>query len=124
MKKLLTIIIILATFSLCTSDVLIEEPQVIMPNKPLHIEGIEGLKLQNYIVNSDIKINSKLPESGEYRIKIYNFEGRLVNQERIQGVQGDNILTIYVSALPKDSYTVVLQTIDNRTIGSQIFSKN
>jgi hypothetical protein len=124
MKKLLTIIIILATFSLCTSDVLIEEPQVIMPNEPLHIEGMEGLKLQDYIVTSDIKINSKLPENGEYRIKIYNFEGRLVNQERIQGVQGDNILTIYVSALPKDSYTVVLQTIDNRTIGSQIFSKN
>jgi hypothetical protein len=124
MKKLLTIIIILATFSLCTSDVLIEEPQVVMPNEPLHIEGVEGLKLQDYIVTSDIKINSKLPENGEYRIKIYNFEGRLVNQERIQGVQGDNILTIYVSALPKDSYTVVLQTIDNRTIGSQIFSKN
>jgi len=124
MKKLLTIIIILATFSLCTSDVLIEESQVIMPNEPLHIKGMEGLKLQDYIVTSDIKINSKLPENGEYRIKIYNFEGRLVNQERIQGVQGDNILTIYVSALPKDSYTVVLQTIDNRTIGSQIFSKN
>jgi hypothetical protein len=124
MKKLLTIIIILATFSLCTSDVFIEEPQVVVPNKSLHIEGVEGLKLQDYIVTSDIKINSKLPENGEYKIKIYNFEGRLVNQERIQGVQGDNILTIYVSALPKDSYTVVLQTIDNRTIGSQIFSKN
>jgi hypothetical protein len=124
MKKLIAAIIILTTFSLCTSDVLIEEPQVVMPNEPLHIEGVEGLKLQDYIVTSDIKINSKLPENGEYRIKIYNFEGRLVNQERIQGVQGDNILTIYVSALPKDSYTVVLQTIDNRTIGSQIFSKN
>lgn len=124
MKKLLTIIIILATFSLCTSDVLIEEPQVIVPNNSLHIEGVEGLKLQDYIVTSDIKINSKLSENGEYKIRIYNFEGRLVNQERIQGVQGDNILTIYVSSLPKDSYTVVLQTIDNRTIGSQIFSKN
>jgi hypothetical protein len=124
MKKLIAAIIILTTFSLCTSDVFVEEPQVIQPNKELQIQAIEGLKLQDYIVTSDIKINSKLPENGEYRIKIYNFEGRLVNQERIQGVQGDNILTIYVSALPKDSYTVVLQTIDNRTIGSQIFSKN
>jgi hypothetical protein len=57
MKKLLTIIIILATFSLCTSDVFIEEPQVVVPNKSLHIEGVEGLKLQR--LHSNFRYQNK-----------------------------------------------------------------
>ena len=122
MKK----IIILALFTIflsCThEEYIIDE----IPNPSielLEIQELQGLKLESYIVEKQVRINIKLPSEGKYRIKIYNFVGDLVSQEKIQGKEGDNILNIYVSALPKGSYTVKLQTIDNQLIGEELFSK-
>ena len=122
MKK----IIILALFTIflsCTQEEYIIDE---IPNPPielLEIQELQGLKLESYIVEKQVRINIKLPSEGKYRIKIYNFVGDLVSQEKIQGKEGDNILNIYVSALPKGSYTVKLQTIDNQLIGEELFSK-
>lgn len=122
MKK----IIILALFTIflsCTQEEYIIDE---IPNPPielLEIQELQGLKLESYIVEKQVRINIKLPSEGKYRIKMYNFVGDLVSQEKIQGKEGDNILNIYVSALPKGSYTVKLQTIDNQLIGEELFSK-
>mgnify|MGYP000527551860 CR=1 FL=1 len=126
MKKIISVLTILLIIISCSRDeqyideVITELPEV----GQLEIEGKQGLKLESYIVTKQVKINTKLPSEGIYRIKIYNFVGELVNQERIKGVEGDNLFNIYVSALPTDSYTVKLQTIDNQLIGEQLFSKN
>jgi hypothetical protein len=124
MKKILLYFVFIVLLTQCTNESYLIDQEINIPDSNLEIPAIQGLKLQDYIVQSDIKINTKLPSTGIYKIKIYNFQGRLVNQEKIQGVEGDNILHLYVSSLPKDSYTIKLQSIDNETIGSQIFSKN
>lgn len=122
MKK----IIILSLFAIvlsCSHDEEFITPQPLPEVDALEIKEAQGLKLESYIVERQVKINTKLSAKGTYRIKIYNFTGDLVSQEKIQGKEGDNILNIYVSALPKGSYTVKLQTIDNRDIGTELFSK-
>ena len=122
MKK----IIILSLFAIvlsCSHDEEFITPQPLPEVDALEIKEAQGLKLESYIVERQVKINTKLSASGTHRIKIYNFVGDLVSQEKIQGKEGDNILNIYVSAIPKGSYTVKLQTIDNRDIGTELFSK-
>jgi hypothetical protein len=122
MKK----IIILSLFAIvlsCSHDEEFITSQPLPEVDALEIKEAQGLKLESYIVERQVKINTKLSAKGTYRIKIYNFTGDLVSQEKIQGKEGDNILNIYVSALPKGSYTVKLQTIDNRDIGTELFSK-
>lgn len=123
MKKLITLLSIVFLIS-CTPDpydivVVVDEP-----TEALYIGEASGLKLENYIVDSQVNINTKFEEDGTYRIKLYNFNNELVSQEKIKASKGDNLLKIYVSALPKESYIVKLQTINHQDIGTQLFSKN
>jgi hypothetical protein len=123
MKKII-ILTLFAIFLSCShEEIIIDNPIPLPEVDALEIKEAQGLKLESYIVERQVKINTKLSTSGTHRIKIYNFIGDLVSQEKIQGKEGDNILNIYVSALPKGSYTVKLQTIDNRDIGTELFSK-
>lgn len=123
MKKLLALLTILILTS-CVRDEYSTPVIVEKPTETLFIGEASGLKLESYIVTSQVKINTKFENDGKYRIKIYNFDNKLVSQEKIEATQGDNILNIYVSSLPKDSYTVKLQTINHEDIGIQLFSKN
>jgi hypothetical protein len=120
MKK----IIALVALSLigCSQDPAIETPTPSQIDNSLVIKETQGLKLESYIVDKQVKINSKLETAGNYKIKIYDFAGELVSQEKVVGEKGDNILSIYVSALPVSSYTVELQTEDNKLIGRESFS--
>ena len=121
MKKALAIALLLAAAA-CTS----EPDQIAAPiqqiGTTLVVEGVQGLKLESYIVASEVKINSKLPVAGTYKLKIYDFGGNVVSQEKIEGREGDNILTVYVSALPVSSYSIELQTVNNVLIGKEYFS--
>ena len=121
MKNLISLLILLTLVS-CAHDV--EDtavPALEVPER-LVIDDLQGIKLGSIIVSQQVNINTKLPEAGMYRIKIYDFSGKLVNQEKLKGVKGDNILNIYVSSLPKSSYTVELTTMDNELIGRELFS--
>ena len=120
MKKLIAITLVLLAAA-CTQDSHYVDIPPPTPT-PLSIDGIQGLKLESYIVDTQVKINTKLPTSGVYKIKIYNFNGDIVSQEKLEGKAGDNILNIYVSSLPVSSYSVELQTIDNKLIGKDYFS--
>ena len=121
MKNLISLLILLTLVS-CAREV--EDtavPALEVPER-LVIDDLQGIKLGSIIVSQQVNINTKLPEAGMYRIKIYDFSGKLVNQEKLKGVKGDNILNIYVSSLPKSSYTVELRTMDNELIGRELFS--
>ena len=84
MKKALAIALLLAAAA-CTS----EPDQIAAPiqqiGTTLVVEGVQGLKLESYIVASEVKINSKLPAAGTYKLKIYDFGGNVVSQEKIEG---------------------------------------
>jgi len=123
MKKIIILSLFAIVLSCSHEEIIIDNPIPLPEVDALEIKEAQGLKLESYIVERQVKINTKLSTSGTHRIKIYNFIGDLVSQEKIQGKEGDNILNIYVSALPKGSYTVKLQTIDNRDIGTELFSK-
>jgi hypothetical protein len=120
MKKVIAIALVLLAAA-CTQD----SPYTEMPpvaTTSLSIKGVQGLKLESYIVASEVKINSKLPVAGTYKLKIYDFGGNIVSQEKIEGKEGDNILTVYISALPVSSYSIELQTVNNVLIGKEYFS--
>tara|TARA_Y100000389_G_C17320920_1_gene442983 strand:+ start:325 stop:684 length:360 start_codon:yes stop_codon:yes gene_type:complete len=117
MKK----IFILLLFISCSETVYIETPTQEVPESLFMAQAI-GLKLESYIVEDKVRINTKLPSDGDYRIKILDFTNTMINQEIIKGKQGDNILNIYVNSLPVSSYTVELYTKNNNFIGRQTFS--
>jgi hypothetical protein len=121
MKNLISLLILLTLVS-CARDIEDTAAPVLEVPERLVIDDLQGIRLGSLIVSQQVNINTKLPEAGMYRIKIYDFSGKLVNQEKLKGVKGDNILNIYVSSLPKSSYTVELRTMDNELIGRELFS--
>jgi hypothetical protein len=48
--------------------------------------------------------------------------GKTVSQELFKANAGDNILKIYVSALPVSSYTVELIDENNQMLGQSVFA--
>jgi len=121
MKNLISLLILLTLVSCARDEEDAAIPVLEVPER-LVIDDLQGIRLGSLIVSQQVNINTKLPEAGMYRIKIYDFSGKLVNQEKLKGVKGDNILNIYVSSLPKSSYTVELRTMDNELIGRELFS--
>jgi hypothetical protein len=117
MKKL----ILLFLFISCSDTIYIERPIQEVPETLFMSQAI-GLKLESYIVKDKVRINTKLPKDGKYRIKILDFSNTIINQEIITGKEGDNILNIYVNSMPVSSYTVELYTNTNDFIGRQTFS--
>jgi len=125
MKKSILNIFMLLMFIACVSD---QELEIIpidqeMP-EALVIDQVTGLKLENYIVFEEVRINAKLPIDGYYRIKIkHGMTNKLLAQERLKGKEGDNLLKVYVRTVKSSSYKLVLTTDNNDIIGLTGFSK-
>ena len=118
MKKLL-VLLSLVVLSGCMKDEIFEPIQEIPTN--LKIEALTGIKLESSIVTEEVNVNVKLSSAGTYRIKIRDIGRNLVSQDKIQGEFGDNILKVYVSSLPKDSYILELTDELNNVIGLTTF---
>jgi len=118
--NLFAILLVLATK--CTSDSYEYADFTYVP-EALVIEEPQGIKLENYVVDNQVDINVKLPVDGIYRIKIIDLSGKMVSQEKLTAKKGDNILKIYVNALPVSSYEV--QLLDDETnllLGKELFA--
>ena len=124
MKKLLVASLVLLSLSSCMKDEILEPINMVDVPESLIIDDIEGLKLESFIVSDEVQMNVKLPYSGTYRIKIKDFSNELISQEKITANFGDNLLKVYVSSLPNDSYTIELTNEDGRIIGKTIFVVN
>jgi len=124
MKKhlLYTLFALIAVTSCAKDEFYVGDIYNLVPES-LVIKENAGLKLENYIVKDQVNVNVKLPSQGVYRIRIEDISGKVVSQEKITAAQGDNILKVYVNALPKSSYTLKVTTEFNQKIGDQIFSK-
>jgi hypothetical protein len=124
MKKhlLYTLFALIAVTSCAKDEFYVGDIYNLIPES-LVIKENAGLKLENYIVKDQVNVNVKLPSQGVYRIRIEDISGKVVSQEKITAAQGDNILKVYVNALPKSSYTLKVTTEFNQKIGDQIFSK-
>ena len=124
MKKLLVTSLVLLSLSSCMKDEILEPINIVNVPESLIIDDIQGLKLESSIVSEEVQMNVKLSYDATYRIKIRDFSGELISQEKIDGIKGDNLLKVYVSSLPKDSYTIELTTEDGSIIGKSTFVVN
>lgn len=120
MKKLVSLLALMV-FS-CSSDYDLEVISYTDIPENLVILENSGIKLENTVISNEVNINVKLPEEGTYRIKIKDITGKLVSQEKLTAKKGDNLLKIYVKALPVSSYTVELLTTSNVLLGNAIFA--
>ena len=121
MKKVIIVLIFLGMLIGCTQDeIYTNEPISLVPETLQIVEPI-GLKLENTFVSNQVLINVKLPQDGNYRLKVKDISGKLITQEMISAKQGDNVLTLYTTSLEKSSYTIELHTDDNQLLGSSVF---
>ena len=120
MKKLLTLLSILLITS-CAKDDILEHIFVNEVPESLEIYDVQGIKLENTIVSSEVRMNIKLPSDGKYRVKIRDIASKLVSQEELTAKEGDNILAVYTSSLDKSSYTLELVDSNNRVLGRAVF---
>jgi len=114
MKKLLLVSLTLMMVGCVKDDLL--EPIPTVPTA-LQIKETLGIKLESTIVSDEVKMNVKLPMEGTYRIKIKDIGNKLISQEKIEAKAGDNILSVYVSTLQNDSYTLELTDINHKVLG-------
>ena len=119
MKKLLISLFVITMVVGCSNDEIFE-PQTITAQS-LVMVGKVGLKLESTIVTDKVAINAKLPTNGDYRIRIIDIVGKVISQDKITAKEGDNVLSIYTSSLPKSSYTIELQDEYGNVLGSSIF---
>ena len=123
MKKLLLLLPILMFLGCAQDEPFIEEVSFDLP-KSLEIKELTGLKLESIIVEEEVRMNVKLPYSGEYRIKIRDIGGTLISQEIILANMGNNLLKVYVSTLPKSSYRLELTDLNHKLLGSETIVVN
>jgi len=124
MKKIITIFLLILSVS-CAKDeeIIVLQPDQEVPQS-LVIDELQGLKLENLNVSSEVAMNVKLPSDGIYRIKIkHGLNSELISQEKIQGKEGDNILKVYVNTLEVSSYRLELTNENHQLIGVTVFSK-
>lgn len=104
-------------------DIIIEDiPKEIPEN--LIITELQGVKLASYVVNEEVDINIKLPATANYRVKIrHGLNNRIISQEIIKGKAGDNLLKVYVRALPNTAYKLEVTTENHQSVGFSSFAK-
>jgi hypothetical protein len=123
MKKILSLVILILFLGCGQDEPFIQEISLEVP-KTLEIKELLGIKTESIIVTEEVRMNVKLPYSGQYRIKIRDIEGTLISQELILANMGNNLLKVYVSTLPKSSYRLELADIDHKVLGVETIVVN
>lgn len=123
MKKIIAIFSLIVLVSCMKDDEFIIDPIVEVPEN-LFIGELQGVKLASYVVNEEVDINIKLPKTDRYRVKIrHGVNDRIISQEIVNGKEGDNLLKVYVRALPDSAYKLEVTTENHETIGFSSFAK-
>lgn len=120
MKKLLSILLVLLLVG-CMKDEFEDFDMINEIPESLTIVEPIGLKLQSTFVTNKVSINAKFGETGTYQIKIIDISGRVVSSEKISADEGDNLLTVYTTALDKSSYQVHIVDQFNNVLGIESF---
>ena len=121
MKKILLLTLSLLALS-CSKDLDYEMVDFLFVPDNLKIEEPTGIRLASNIVNNEVDVNVKLPADGTYRIRILDLTLNIVSQEKLTAKEGDNLIKVYVNALPQSSFTVELLTEDNQLLGREVFA--
>ena len=121
MKKILLLTLSLLALS-CSKDLDYEMVDFLFVPDNLKIEEPVGIRLASNIVSNQVDVNVKLPADGTYRIKILDITLNTISQEKLEAKAGDNLIKVYVNALPESSFVVELLTEDNQLLGKETFA--
>ena len=121
MKKLSLLIGLVALVG-CTKNVpLAVNPTQIDPN--LAIASTVGIKLQTAFVTSEVSMNVKSQTAQTVTVKITDITNRIVSKSTSEVKAGDNILTLYTSALPSSAYRIAIYDANGNMLAITDFNK-
>jgi len=121
MKKLSLLIGLVALVG-CTKNVpLAVNPTQIDPN--LAIASTVGIKLQTAFVTSEVSMNVKSQTAQTVTVKITDITNRIVSKSTSDVKAGDNILTLYTSALPSSAYRIAIYDASGNMLAITDFNK-
>ena len=122
MKKLLLVLLCsIALFACRKLDIPTPQPPVMAES--LKITNSVGIKLQSPFVTTEVLMNVKLESAGTVTIKIFDISNKVVSNETVNVVAGDNILKVYTAALPQSAYRIALFNANNTQLGITDFNK-
>ncbi len=120
MKKLIIPILFILTFSCSELDEPIIAPKSTVPME-LSLNTV-GIRLASNFITTEAKMNVRLEAADKVTIKIIDLSGKTVSSESVDGVAGDNVLTVYTKALPRSSYELKLYNSNNQEIGKTLIN--
>ena len=121
MKKLLIPIFAFTIIFACSE---VEEPAIVATSSIPAELGLNsvGIKLASSFVTNEAKMNVKLDEADNVTIKIVDLSGKVVSSESVEAKAGDNVLSVYTKALPRNSYELKLYNSKNQQIGKTLIN--
>jgi len=119
MKKVIFILFVSAVLYGCNKDDF--EPMKI--NESLVIKNDVGIKLQSSFVTSEVNMNLKSSTEGTYTVRILDIANKVVSKSTANLKVGDNVVTLYTSALPSSAYRIGLYDSNNNLVGITDFNK-
>ena len=120
MKKVIFILFVSAVLYGCNKDDF--EPMKSI-NESLVIKNDVGIKLQSSFVTSEVNMNLKSSAEGTYTVKILDIVNKVVSKSTANLKVGDNVVTLYTSALPSSAYRIGLYDSNNNLVGITDFNK-
>jgi hypothetical protein len=122
MKKVSIFLFGLIILSGCTkNEPFASLPQQIDPN--LTIASSVGIKLQTSFVTSEVSMNVKSQTAQTVTVKITDITNRIVSKSTSDVKSGDNILTLYTSALPSSAYRIAIYDVSGNLLAITDFNK-
>jgi hypothetical protein len=122
MKKIFIIVFGALILTGCNNvdDILPIQQEV---NPSLQITNKVGIKLSNAFVTNEVSMNVKIENAGKAVIRITDISNRVVSKEEVDLKVGDNILSVYTTALPSSAYRIALYDNKGIRLGITDFNK-
>lgn len=121
MKKFLALAIISLIAIACNREE--EFLPVAQISEDLKIANTIGIKLETPFVTESVEVNAKIQNPGVYTIKIFDISNRVISKEDTFLTNGDNIIEINTSILPRSAYRISLSTKEGFILGITDFNK-
>ena len=116
MKRLIAIALLIMS---CSKDEVYEQIDMITPDN-LIMADLVGIKLESKFIQNEGLMNVKLDKDGDYTLRILDINNKVVANEKVKGIIGDNIFKIYTNTLPKSSYKLELMFEGDKVGYSQV----
>lgn len=120
MKKIIFTLIAFTILYGCTKD---DFTPITKIDESLTIKDQMGIKLESTFVTSEVNMNLKSRLGGIYTVRILDISNKVVSKSTVNLKVGDNVVTLYTSALPSSAYRIGLYDTNDNMVGITDFNK-